>query len=203
MASEIEFKYANYEGTPPSASTTSFTLTPKTGVDIWRKPPALHVFDAPMLYKSFPISKFQRARVTVSAKWQTLYDQGGMVFIMPQANGTKKWIKTGIEFYKGQPFVSTVSADNWADWSLAETAKEKPEVLTLELERNPEEGTLWIYVVRGDDRLPIREVTWALYDPEGTAECWVGVYVGKPTASAEGVEDLVVSFKDFQLELRD
>lgn len=203
MASKIEFQYANYEETPPSASTTSFTITPNVGVDIWRKPPSTHVFDAPMLYKIIPISNFLRTRVTVSAKWQTLYDQGGLVFIMPQANGTNKWIKSGIEFYNGQPFVSTVTADNWADWSLAETDKENPDELTLEFERNPKEDTLWVYIVKGDKKIPVREVTWALYDPNGNAKCWVGVYVGKPTASAEGVQDLVVSFNDFQLDLRD
>lgn len=203
MASEIPFKYAHYHGTPLPASTTSFTITTKSGVDIWRKPPSTHVFNAPMLYKPLPISRFLRTRVKVSGEFQTQYDQGGIVFIMPQEDGSYKWIKSGIEFYEGQPFVSTVAADNWADWSLAEMNQERGKELALELERNPLEDTLCIYIVNGTQRVPVREVTWALYDPKGDAECWVGVYVGKPTANAAGVEDtLEVSFKDFQIDLR-
>ena len=112
MASKIDFKYENCTDTPPAGDSTSFKLTTSASIDIWRKPPSLDVFNAPILYKPILISSFRRARVTVSANWQTLYDQGGLVFIMPQADGSKKWIKSGIEYYKDEVFVSTVAADN-------------------------------------------------------------------------------------------
>lgn len=221
MASQLAFEFANYSGdaTPPSPTATSFQLTTHAPTDIWRKPgpPAINTFNAPILYKSIKLSAFQRARVTVSAAWTTLYDQGGLVFVLPDSPGSssgsssgdgRKWIKSGIEIMGGAAYVSTVAADRWADWSLVQTGLRGAagrEEVTLEFERNAVEGTLWIYVVVEDDgvtrRVPIREVTWVLSEGD-ERECWVGVYVARPTASAEGVEQaLVVDFKGFELDV--
>ena len=119
---DIPFAGANHPGPLPTASTTSFTLRTAAVTDIWRKPgpPEISTFNAPIIYKSIKLSSFKRARVTISAAWDTLYDQGGVLFALPKEGDVKegKWIKTGIEFYDGEPFVGTVAKDRWADWSL-------------------------------------------------------------------------------------
>ncbi|KAG0649173.1 Regulation of enolase 1 [Hyphodiscus hymeniophilus] len=204
MASHLAFKFANSKETPPSPSSTTFQLTTQASTDIWRKPgpPEIQTFNAPILYKSLPLSVFQRARVTVSAPWSTLYDQGGLVFILPESSdGSRKWIKSGIEFYQGEAYVSTVAADRWADWSLVQTGLRGGREVTLEFERSPEEGTLWIYVVDGEKKIPVREVTWILSEGD-EKECWVGVYAAKPTESSKGTEpELVVDFKGWELDV--
>jgi regulation of enolase protein 1 (concanavalin A-like superfamily) len=211
-ASQLPFYTLNTPTTakPPPATSTSFTLSPgpATPTDIWRKPgpPEVKTFNAPVIYKSLKVNSFQRARVTVSANWSTLFDQGGLTFILPAAGiepTDRKWIKTGIEFYQGEPFVSTVAADAWADWSLVQAGIHDGEV-TIEMERKAKDDTLWIYVIDGQNKIPIREVTWALSEP-GTDVCWIGVYAATPTTAREGTvnNSLNVKFEGWELETRD
>lgn len=78
---------------------------------------------------------------------------------------------------------------------------DKKEV-TLEMERNEVEKTLWIYVVVAskesvkEDRIPLREVTWILSEED--QDLLVGVYAAKPTAGGNG--DLIVKFRGWELE---
>ena len=92
------------------------TLSATAPTDIWRKPPNLDVFTAPVISKSLPISSFKRVQVSETGEWSTLYDQGGLILVLPAKKlGTQKsWIKTGIEFYHNRPCMS-VAADEWAD----------------------------------------------------------------------------------------
>jgi regulation of enolase protein 1 (concanavalin A-like superfamily) len=205
--SHLPFSTAYTSSPAPSATSTSFTLTapPTTATDIWRKPgpPAIKTFNAPLIYKSIRLSTFQRARVTVSAAWSRLYDQGGLVFILRDgkdsgsADEDLKWIKTGIEFYQGEAYVSTVVADRWADWSLVQAGIRDGKAVTLELERDGKEGTLWIYVVDGEKRIPVREVTWILSEAAET-EVWIGVYTATPNADGKALE---VQFSGWELEV--
>lgn len=97
--------------------------------------------------------------------------------------------------------MSTVTADRWADWSLVQTGLRERKEVTMEFERNKQEGTLWIYVIDGEKKVPVREVTWILSEGDDK-ECWIGVFAAKPTASAEGKEQgLVVDFKDWELDV--
>ncbi|KFY35915.1 hypothetical protein V494_05499 [Pseudogymnoascus sp. VKM F-4513 (FW-928)] len=197
------FKSAYFDGATPSPSSNSFTISPDYPTDIWSKPgpPEVTTFNAPIIYKTIPLSKFQRARVTVTADWGTLYDQGGLVFILPSAveGQAGKWIKTGVEFYSGEVYVSTVAKDNWADWSLVQAGIKGGKEVTLEMERDTKEGTLWIYVLDGEKRIPLREVTWVLSEKE--QEVWVGVYSATPTTERNGRGKLVVEFKNWKLEV--
>lgn len=63
-------------------------------------------------------------------------------------------------------------------------------------------STLWVYAVEGVERRPLREVTWVFEKEEG--ECWLGVYVAKPTKD-EGDENgegkLEVEFADLEIEI--
>ena len=107
--------------------------------------------------------------------------------ILPQKDQRPtKWVKTGIEMYNGLPNVSTVACDRWADWSLVPLTGTT--TATVEMEREVKDGeltsTLWIYMVDGEERRPLREVSWIFESAEGDAgtdDCWVGIYAAKPT----------------------
>jgi len=192
-------KAFEYSGEVPAEGTKSFTIKTSAPTDIWRKPgpPEVSTFNAPIIYKAIPLSSFKRTRVTVTADWGTLYDQGGLFFGLP-SNGSPsdgRWIKSGIEFFANEVYVSTVVKDRWADWSLVQVGVKNGKEVTLEIERDPEHKTLWLYVIDGAKKIPMREVTWALSEPE--QEVWVGVYVAKPIDGPE----LVVEFKDWEVEM--
>jgi len=161
---------------------------------VWRKPKMTEAFNAPMLYTAFPLSSFQRIVATMSADWKTLYDQGGLILAWDGANGQKKWIKAGIEFYKGKPFVAVVGTDIWSDWSLLPLPKGTGKA-TVEMARE-KDGSLWVYWVAPEGRTPIREVTWAFEDEEGR-ECWAGIYAAQPAADAPALD---VDFEDIAVE---
>jgi regulation of enolase protein 1 (concanavalin A-like superfamily) len=136
----------------------------------------------------------------VSAEWARLYDQGGLYVGFPQFfdDGKKQaWLKTGIEFYENIPNLSTVSAREWADWSLV-PLQESQKKITIELERkNSNDPSLWVYLVaEGEKRVGVREVTWA-FEAEG--ELQIGVYAARPTENDIGGESLEVTFENFNV----
>ena len=54
------------------------------------------------------------AEVTVSAAYEQLYDQAGMMLLVDEEN----WLKCGIEFTDGAMHFSTVvTRDGYSDWS--------------------------------------------------------------------------------------
>jgi len=188
-------------------SKTSLRATAPT--DIWRKPPNLDVFNAPIISKSIPISSFKSIRVSASGEWSTLYDQGGLVLVLPaKKSGTqKRWVKTGIEFYNNKPRMSVVAADEWADWSLLPLSAEDERAgkMRVEMERELEDG-VWNSVLRISlvdekvGKIPIREVTWAFHDLDEEAEMIVGVYAAKPTKDDR--DELLVNFEGFEIQYR-
>jgi uncharacterized protein len=210
---QMAFNSANISspGDLEPTSRGKFTLRASAPTDIWRKPPNLDVFDAPIIYKSFPISAFKRVRVSATGDWKTLYDQGGLVLVLPPSKSghRRRWVKTGIEFYNGKPRMSVVSADRWADWSLLPLSAEDEQAghMTVEMEREQEPDGSWGSVLRiwlvGKDRAKvlIREVTWVFHDLEENEEMWVGTYAAKPTKDER--EELVVDLQDFSIEFRD
>lgn len=143
---------------PPTASQKSFTITTPPGTDIWRPAPgaAADNFTAPYVYRICKSSDFVRAAVTVSADWQTRYDQGGLAIVFPNS-GKKgaaavkgaKWLKTGLEVENGKPQLGTVGAYAFSDWSLSPVV---PAVKGLgkyearfEIERNGSEFSFSIF----------------------------------------------------------
>jgi regulation of enolase protein 1 (concanavalin A-like superfamily) len=185
-----QFKFANSNakvpgnGTPPP----QFTIHAPASTDIWDKPPSTSRFSAPILYQSIPLSKFKRARVAFNALWEKQYDQGGLIIVLNTADGGKKWVKTGIEFTHGRPHLSTVAKDNWADWSLL-AVPSGGGAATLEMSRE-QDNSLWIYLVEGLQKSPLREITW-IFEEKNVKDCWIGVYAARP--SSEGGE-LPVNF---------
>ncbi|KAH8702568.1 hypothetical protein BGW36DRAFT_373098 [Talaromyces proteolyticus] len=211
----MSFQYLNTPPIIPSPEGVfSFSVPAKT--DIWRKPPTLDVFSAPVAYRKIPIQQFRRARVTVSGDWRTLYDQGGLVIILPQSqhgydtsNTHKRWVKAGVEFHDNSPKVSVVSADSWADWSLLPVGKsdtEQDDAITIVCEREcNSDGTfgagLHVYLagVNGEKKIMIREVTWPFFGVGEDDTVDVGIYAARPTPDER--ESLTVKLKDFVIEL--
>ncbi|KAJ5322135.1 Protein of unknown function DUF1349 [Penicillium brevicompactum] len=193
--SQSAFKFANSnakvpgDGTPPP----EFTIDAPASTDIWAKPPSTTRFSAPILYQSMPLKSFKRARVAFNALWKKNYDQGGLVIVLNAADGSQKWVKSGIELTHGRPHLSAVAKDNWADWSLLPVPSGGG-AATLEMVRE-EDNSLWIYLVEGVQKSPIREVTW-VFDQD-VKDIWVGVYAARP--SSEGGE-LPVNFGHLIIE---
>jgi uncharacterized protein len=152
------------------------------------------------MYKTIPLSAFKRARVTISGNWSRLYDQGGLAIVLQDPkiilDTDRKWVKTGIEFYQEEAYVGTVAADRWADWSLLQVGIKEGKMVTLEMERDAEADTLWVYVIDGKRRHPIREVTCILSEPD--VQAWVGVYAASPKPDGKELE---VKFEGWELEV--
>ena len=102
----------------PDVTRKTFEISCPKGTDIFDKPPSTHRFDAPVIYTTTTVRMFKSAAVTVKGDWTYQYDQGGLCLFIDLKDGTRRWLKTGIEFVDGAPRVSVVTKDRWADWSL-------------------------------------------------------------------------------------
>jgi uncharacterized protein len=81
--------------------------------------------------------------------------------------------------------------------------------VTVDIEREkvaegqPESGSsLWVYLIQGEKRIAVREVTWA-FAKDATIQ--VGVFVARPTKDGDVADDkevLVANFRDYKLELK-
>ncbi|EPQ51537.1 hypothetical protein GLOTRDRAFT_65718 [Gloeophyllum trabeum ATCC 11539] len=179
---------------PAPECTNKFTLSAKPNTDLWRSP-SRDVFTAPIIYLKERLSTFRRARVTVEVPGTRLYDQGGLVFILP--GSPQRWLKAGIEYVDGIPKVGAVVVDRYSDWSLVELQNSEKGLITVEFER--EGQGLWVYAIEKDGkRQAIREITWVFSEGLDNQELWIGLYAARPNADAS--EPLVVKFEDFVLE---
>lgn len=200
-----------------------FTLASPPGKDIWRKPPSTNVFSAPThpsTLPTYPLSSFKRARLSFTLPPAPLlrqYDQAGLLLHMthPAVPAHQaKWLKTGIEWYYGKPYISTVGCDVWADWSIVPLpgyggdAHQRPGA-TIEVvrERDALGSSLWVYAIvpgeggKEEERIPLREVNWIFADEEGWS-VGVGGMVARP--NDEGEEELVAEFGEgVEIEVRE
>jgi len=202
-----------------------FNLSSPAGTDIWRKPPSHNVIDAPTHPSPLPqydLKSFQRARLTFAlppANELRQYDQAGLLLSFTTADrtfgsGKDKWLKTGIEFYYGKPYVSTVGCDTWADWSIlpltdfASNSSRPTATIEARRERDQLGKSLWVYQIisneKGEEveRRPLREVNWVFAEEEGWSVGIAG-FVARPTKEG-GDGELVAEFKDgVEIELLD
>jgi regulation of enolase protein 1 (concanavalin A-like superfamily) len=197
----------------------AFNLSAPAGTDIWRKPPTTDVFNAPThpspLHK-FPLKSFQRARLTFLLPKESelrQYDQAGLLLHFTKEGEKDKWIKTGIEFYQGAPYLSTVGTDRWSDWSVVpllsasgDQNNDRRPGATVEARREKDQlgKSLWVYGIEGEKESPLREVNWVFADEEGW-EVGVGGFVARPTKEgpeglleAEFKEGVVVEVLDYE-----
>ncbi|KAE9400269.1 hypothetical protein BT96DRAFT_857554, partial [Gymnopus androsaceus JB14] len=184
---------------------SAFTVTAHPSTDIWRKPPKTNSFNAPthaLLPKPIALKSFQGVQLTFSGPWTTRYDQGGLLLHLTRSGSTDRWLKTGIEFYQGKPYLSTVSTLTYSDWSIAPPVSTNPKT-TIEVRREADElgSSLWVYeLVLGDDgevssRQPLREVTWFFAEEEGW-EIAISAMAARPAKEedVEGQKNLTVNF---------
>lgn len=171
-----------------------FTIKAPPSTDIWSKPPSMNRFNAPILYQTVPLASFKSVRVSFHVNWMYKYDQGGLIIVLNRPDGQRQWVKTGIEFTHGKPYLSTVSKDRWADWSLLPAPSDCPGA-TIEMVREAD-NSLWVYLVQGMEKVPVRELTW-VFEDESIQDCWIGVYAARP--SNEG-GDLIVDFRHLAIE---
>ncbi|TFK47315.1 hypothetical protein OE88DRAFT_790305 [Heliocybe sulcata] len=175
-------------------SAHNFVVTAPPNTDIWRIP-TRDVFSAPVLFVKERLSKFKKVRVTVKVPGTRLYDQGGLIFILP--GHPQRWIKAGIEYVDGVPKVGTIVTDRYSDWSLVSLQNPEKGEVTIEMEKEGE--SLWVYMIDGDGkRTAMREVTW-VYAGEHE-EVMVGVYAARPTDDGTKPGELDVTFEQFVLE---
>lgn len=207
---------------PTTMNFPPITIKASPDTDLWRKPPCTDRDNAPIILVGTPINlhKFHSAKVTVSADWNTKYDQGGLALFIPDED-TTKWVKTGIEFVWGKPYISTVATSRWSDWSIAPLPENAGGKITVQVEREVK-GTervesLWVYIVNQEtgEKLGIREVTWwfrhdiehAGNEPQASPRCLlIGVYGARPSVpEGEGKEkeDLIVQLDGFEVTLFD
>lgn len=125
------------------------------------------------------------------------YDQAGLVLTMtnPHEPKARKWIKTGVEFYEGQPRLSTVCTDNWSDWSVApaphwEDIKDGKKGVTISVEKEiGDDGSpyLWVnYVDEQHKKTQLRQIGWVFGDHNG--EGWnieIAAMAARPNTDAK------------------
>ncbi|THU83593.1 hypothetical protein K435DRAFT_930323 [Dendrothele bispora CBS 962.96] len=177
----------------------SFTISAPPSTDIWRKPPSTNRFNAPtqslLSSGSVPLKSFNRVRLSFSANWTT------------RSPASDRWIKTGIEFYMGKPYISTVATLTFSDWSIYPTitssASTTGDKTTIELRREKDElgSSLWVYEIVLDETL--REITWFFAEEDG----WfvdVRAMAARP-ADEESVigkeKNLLVQFEGAQVDV--
>ena len=179
-----------------------FTITAPPATDIWRKPPTTDVFNAPTdMHPGIPLTSFISSKITFSFPCKYRYDQGGLLLHLTKAGEKDRWLKTGVEFYNGKPYVSTVGCDRFADWSIYPVDGVVAEY-TVQVRREGDENGkgLWVYWVREGERVPVREVAWFFADEEDWAIS-VGARACRPASSeVTGGESLVVRFWNFELQ---
>jgi regulation of enolase protein 1 (concanavalin A-like superfamily) len=86
----------------------SFTASADPKTDLWRQPPSTNVSNAPieLLAEEVDIKQFVSAGASFKAEWSKRYDQAGIaIFFSKDSWEQKKWIKTGVEFYKNKPYL--------------------------------------------------------------------------------------------------
>ena len=180
----------------------AFTITAQGNTDIWKKPPSHDVFTAPYrVHSTGTVPTFVSATITFHAKYTTRFDQAGILLTFTNGKD-RKWIKSGIELFNDAARLSTVCTDNWSDWGIS-TPAHGSEILsgqrsvTVRIESSGDElgKCLWVYQLDGDDKVPLREITW----PYGSAADWkleVAAAVARP---ADGGE-LEATFTQFDVE---
>jgi hypothetical protein len=192
-----------------------FNLTSPAGKDIWRKPPSHNVIDAPTHPSpllQYDLKSFQRARLTFAlppGKELRQYDQAGLLLSFtkddaPLGSGKDKWIKTGIEWYYGKPYLSTVGCDSSADWSITPLPEfqgnESRPTAIVEARREKDQlgKSLWVYQIieneNGEEveRRPLREVNWIFAEEDGW-KVGIGGAVARPNKEL-GDEELTAEF---------
>jgi uncharacterized protein len=110
----MKFAAMTWLNPPPTAHVDTEGLTVTTGqsTDFWRETFYGFIRHSGH-YLAHPVTADFTARVTVTADYQALYDQAGLMLRLSDTH----WIKAGIEHTDGQPVFSTVVTNGHSDWA--------------------------------------------------------------------------------------
>ena len=111
----MTFSDMTWANPPPQSRIDGDTLTLTTGdrTDFWRKTHYGFIRDTGH-FLHHPVSGDFTAEVTISARYEALYDQAGLMLRLDET----RWVKAGIEYTDGQAFFSTVITNDRSDWSI-------------------------------------------------------------------------------------
>ncbi|MDR9773093.1 DUF1349 domain-containing protein [Rhizobium hidalgonense] len=117
----IDFNDGKWLNEPASwrADETGLTLTTDEKTDFWRETHYGFTRDNGH-FLCFPTTESFTAQIRIQGEFRTLYDQAGLMVRLDE----KRWVKTGVEFTDGEPFLSTVVTDGRSDWSVSQPFKE-------------------------------------------------------------------------------
>jgi uncharacterized protein len=91
---------------------TRLTVTTAAKSDFWRE--TFYGFTRHSgHFLHHPVTGDFTARVTVTAVYETLYDQAGLMLRLSDQH----WVKAGVEHTDGQPVFSTVVTNGQSDWA--------------------------------------------------------------------------------------
>jgi regulation of enolase protein 1 (concanavalin A-like superfamily) len=117
----IDFNAGTWLNEPANwrADETGLTMTTGEKTDFWRETYYGFTRDSGH-FLAFPTGDSFTAQIRVQGEFRTLYDQAGLMVGIDE----RRWVKTGVEFTDGEPFLSTVVTDGRSDWSVAQPFKE-------------------------------------------------------------------------------
>ncbi|KZZ98889.1 hypothetical protein AAL_02440 [Moelleriella libera RCEF 2490] len=171
---------------------TPLTFAADSNTDIWKKPPTHDVFTAPYRpHSKGPALNFLSASISFRATYTQQFDQAGILLAFTR-RGDRKWIKSGVEYFDKTPRLSTVCTDNYSDWSVADVpsgdlVRTGQKSVTILIERSDDGNGfgMWVYHLDGENKTPLREITW----PYGTAgEGWeleVSAAIARPSKDTQ------------------
>ncbi|CAF1371666.1 unnamed protein product [Rotaria sordida] len=133
LLSGVNFTWYN-EPKKWSINQTTINVHTDKNTDFWRKTHYGFERDSGhFYYQSFPGDQSFTATVNIRGKYNTLYDQGGLMLRTDEKN----WIKCGVEYVDGQQFASAVvTVNGWSDWNVVSI--KAPEIVKIRARREKE-----------------------------------------------------------------
>jgi hypothetical protein len=126
----------SWHSEPPQWSAEGKTIKVRTGknTDFWRRTFYGFVRDDGHFYSQTASDDFS-AEVSVSGKYEFLYDQAGLMLRVDGRN----WLKAGVEFTDGaMHFCVVITREDYSDWSLVRLGDLARENFQIRLTRHAE-----------------------------------------------------------------
>jgi len=183
-----------------SGDRISFTTLPKT--DYWH-PPDRIAANGHFYYTkaTLPLAYGLHVQASLQGQWATTYDQAGIM--IRESSG--KWIKAGVEYVKGRPYLrylatlncwlsSSVVSNPLSDWAIQPYPVNGP--LTLRLSAPPgRHAKLHIEYLDGNQWIPFREITGWVFEQGRDYE--VGIMACSPGDKGVRVEFWDIIAQDY------
>ena len=174
----------NWINEPTSWQLDGSALTVKSDpkTDFWRLTHDGGIRDNGHFYYQSVNSDFS-SQVIVTGQYQEQYDQSGLMIRLSES----EWIKCGVEFVNGKPFVSAVVTRNTSDWSKLPAPSASS--LTFRIQRTQDLVEIFYGTTTADLQL-FRQTTFTSQNP---------LQVGLMTASPLG-SGFTTLFSDWKTE---